>query len=40
MFNHAVDAINGEPLSYEAGVERTTAQQAHRIYRAYTESNF
>lgn len=34
------DAINGELFSFEAGVDRTTAQQAHRLYRAYTAMDY
>ena len=40
MINHATDIVNGEWLRYEAGVTRTTAQQAHRLYRAYAVSNY
>lgn len=40
MYYHAVDIKNGEFLSYEAGVERSTAQQANRLLRAYREANF
>jgi len=40
MIYHIEDAMNGEFLHYEAGVERTTAQQAHRLYRAYASANF
>ena len=40
LIYHATDIVNGEALSMEAGVERTTAQQAHRLYRAYTAANF
>lgn len=40
LYWHTQDLVNGEFLSYEAGVDRTTAQQAHRLYRAYTSSNF
>lgn len=40
LIYHAQDAMNGEFLSMEAGVERTAAQQAHRLYRAYTSNNF
>lgn len=34
------DAINGEMFSFEAGVDRTTAQQAHRLYRAYVAMDY
>lgn len=34
------DAINGELFSFEAGVDRTTAQQAHRLYRAYVAMDY
>ena len=40
LINHTKDLLAGEFLSFEAGVERTTAQQARRIYRAYSEANF
>ena len=32
---HAQDAINGEFLSFEAGVDRTTGQEVDRMYSAY-----
>ena len=41
MIYHGQDIINGENLfESSAGVERTTAMQAHRLYRAYTANNF
>lgn len=40
IWNHGVDIKNGEFGSFEAGVDRTTAQQAHRLWRAYNEGNF
>ena len=41
LLYYAEDAKNGEWLwESSAGVERTTAMQAHRLYRAYTANNF
>lgn len=34
------DGIAGELFSFEAGVDRTTAMQAHRLYRAYQDKDF
>ena len=39
LFYHAQDIRNGAFLSYEAGVERSNAQQASRLYRAYTNGD-
>lgn len=37
---HVQDMINGEFGSFEAGVDRTTGQQAHRLWRAYDAKDF
>lgn len=34
------DIAAGEAFSFEAGVDRTTAQQAHRLYRAYQDMDY
>lgn len=40
LIYHATDIVNGEFGHFEAGVDRTTAQEAHRLYRAYTANNY
>lgn len=39
IINHGKDIANGEFGSFEAGVERKTSQNGHRLYRAYTEGD-
>lgn len=39
LYHHALDIRNGAFLSFEAGVERSNAQQASRLYRAYTNGD-
>ena len=39
LYHHALDIKNGAFLSFEAGVERSNAQQASRLYRAYTNGD-
>ena len=40
VLNWGRDIMNGEPLSFEAGVTRTVAQQANRYFRAVGQANF
>ena len=37
---HIQDAVNGEFGSFEAGVDRTTTQQARRLWQAYQDKDF
>ena len=39
IINHGKDIANGEFGSFEAGVERKTSQNGHRLYRAYVEGD-
>ena len=39
IVNHGKDIANGEFGSFEAGVERKTSQNGHRLYRAYAEGD-
>lgn len=39
IINHGKDIANGEFFSFEAGVERKTSQNAHRLYKAYLQGD-